>query len=88
MVDAAGYFCASAEASQPPPAGLMQMIGDTGWQLSHGERSRLFMARALLQEPDLLIVDEGLGALDSETQAQCLDVLLEEARALILISHL
>ena len=70
------------------PAGLMQMIGDTGWQLSHGERSRLFMARALLQEPDLLIVDEGLGALDSETQAQCLDVLLEEARALILISHL
>jgi ATP-binding cassette subfamily B protein len=29
------------------PAGLLQMIGETGWQLSHGELSRLFMARAL-----------------------------------------
>jgi ABC-type multidrug transport system fused ATPase/permease subunit len=30
------------------PAGLMQVVGDTGWQLSHGERSRLYIARALL----------------------------------------
>jgi ATP-binding cassette, subfamily B, bacterial len=29
------------------PAGLPQLIGETGWRLSHGERSRLFMARAL-----------------------------------------
>jgi len=26
------------------PAGLMQMVGETGWRLSHGERSRLFLA--------------------------------------------
>ena len=31
------------------PAGFQQMIGEGGWQLSHGERSRLFVARALLQ---------------------------------------
>ena len=31
------------------PGGLNQMVGDTGWQLSHGERNRLFLARALLQ---------------------------------------
>ena len=30
------------------PAGLNQMVGETGWQLSHGERSRLYIARALL----------------------------------------
>jgi ABC-type transport system involved in cytochrome bd biosynthesis fused ATPase/permease subunit len=30
------------------PAGMMQMVGETGWQLSHGERSRIFLARALL----------------------------------------
>ncbi len=30
------------------PAGLLQLVGETGWQLSHGERSRLYMARALL----------------------------------------
>src|SRR5262249_60533434 len=28
------------------PAGLLQMVGESGWQLSHGERSRLFLARA------------------------------------------
>ena len=38
------------------PAGLLQMVGETGWQLSHGERSRLFIARALLQEADLVIL--------------------------------
>jgi ATP-binding cassette subfamily B protein len=30
------------------PAGLQQMVGETGWQLSHGERGRLYVARALL----------------------------------------
>src|SRR6267142_3170967 len=40
------------------PAGLWQLVGETGWQLSHGERSRLYMARALLQEADLVILDE------------------------------
>lgn len=33
------------------PAGLMQMVGETGWQLSHGERSRLYVARALFRAP-------------------------------------
>jgi len=46
------------------PAGLLQMVGETGWQLSHGERSRMFMARALLQNADLVILDESFGALD------------------------
>ena len=31
------------------PAGMLQLVGETGWQLSHGERSRLYIARALLQ---------------------------------------
>ena len=34
------------------PAGLLQLVGEGGWQLSHGERSRLFMARTLLQGGD------------------------------------
>lgn len=32
------------------PSGLMQVVGETGWQLSHGERSRLYLARALLKK--------------------------------------
>ena len=31
------------------PAGLVQQVGGSGWQLSHGEKSRVFLARALLQ---------------------------------------
>lgn len=48
------------------PAGLQQILGETGWQLSHGERSRLFIARALLQGPDVMVLDESFGALDPE----------------------
>ena len=46
------------------PSGLLQTIGETGWQLSHGERSRLYLARALLQNPDILILDESFAQLD------------------------
>ena len=46
------------------PAGLLQQVGETGWQLSHGERSRVFLARALLQEARLTILDESFAALD------------------------
>ena len=69
------------------PAGLLQMVGETGWQLSHGERSRLFMARALLQNADLVILDESFGALDPATLRQCLQTALERARTLMVIAH-
>jgi ATP-binding cassette subfamily B protein len=69
------------------PAGLMQMVGETGWQLSHGERSRLFMARALLQGSDLVILDESFGALDPETLRRCMDVALARAGTLLVVAH-
>ncbi len=69
------------------PAGMLQMVGETGWQLSHGERSRLFLARALLQEADLLIFDESFAALDPHTLARCLETVLEEPAALLVIAH-
>lgn len=60
------------ELLQRMPAGLHQRIGETGWQLSHGERSRLFLARALLQGAPLTVLDESFAALDPETLARCL----------------
>ena len=48
------------------PAGLLQQVGETGWQLSHGERSRLFIARALLQRADFVVLDESFAQLDPE----------------------
>jgi ATP-binding cassette subfamily B protein len=69
------------------PAGLMQMLGEGGWQLSHGERSRIFIARALLQAPALTILDESFGALDPENLRSALEFTRERADALMVIAH-
>jgi ATP-binding cassette subfamily B protein len=69
------------------PGGLAQMVGESGWRLSHGERSRLFLARALLQRADLLILDESFAALDPVTLQQSLSFVLQEAPAVVVIAH-
>ena len=69
------------------PAGLQQRVGETGWQLSHGERSRIFLARALLQRAPLTVLDESLAALDPQTLAQCLRTVQRHAGALVVIAH-
>jgi ATP-binding cassette subfamily B protein len=69
------------------PGGLMQMVGETGWQLSHGERSRLFIARALLQRAELVVLDESFAALDPETLERALRCVLARAPALLVIAH-
>jgi len=69
------------------PGGLLQMVGETGWQLSHGERSRLYIARALLQDGDLVILDESFAALDPENLRRSLDCALARAPSLMVISH-
>lgn len=69
------------------PAGLQQIIGETGWQLSHGERSRLFLARALLQNAEVVILDESFGALDPVTLRECMACVRRRAPALVVIAH-
>lgn len=69
------------------PSGLMQMVGEGGWQLSHGERSRVFLARALLQRSSLTILDESFGALDPETAHVALQCTLANTDALMVIAH-
>jgi ATP-binding cassette subfamily B protein len=69
------------------PSGMMQMVGETGWQLSHGERSRIFLARALLQKAPLTILDESFAALDPETLDACLACVLRRAPTLMVIAH-
>lgn len=69
------------------PGGLLQTVGETGWQLSHGEKSRLYLARALLQGVDLIILDESFAALDPETLRMALHSVIERARSVIVIAH-
>jgi ATP-binding cassette subfamily B protein len=69
------------------PAGLNQMVGETGWQLSHGERSRLYIARALLQRADLVLLDESFAALDPENLRRALTCVLNRVQTLVVIAH-
>jgi ATP-binding cassette, subfamily B, bacterial len=69
------------------PTGLWQIVGETGWQLSHGERSRLYIARALLQEASVLILNESFAALDPETLQRVQQCVVAHAPTLMVIAH-
>jgi ATP-binding cassette subfamily B protein len=69
------------------PAGIWEMMGETGWQLSQGERSRVFLARALLQGAELVVLDESFAALDPLSLEQCLQTVLRRAPSLLVIAH-
>jgi ATP-binding cassette subfamily B protein len=69
------------------PSGFQQMLGESGWQLSHGERSRLFIARCLLQQADMIVLDESFGALDPENLQRALESVLKRAPTVLVIAH-
>jgi ATP-binding cassette subfamily B protein len=69
------------------PGGMSQAVGETGWHLSHGERSRVFIARAVLQRPEIMILDESLAALDTQNLSRVLGFLRELPSAMIVIAH-
>jgi ATP-binding cassette subfamily B protein len=69
------------------PSGLEQLVGESGWQLSHGERGRLYIARSLLQPLDARILDESFAALDPETLERALACVLSRAETLVVIAH-
>jgi ATP-binding cassette, subfamily B, bacterial len=72
---------------QRMPAFLMQPVGDTGWQLSHGERTRVFLARALLQRADVVLLDECFAALDPATLRSALACARRRAGTLLVVAH-
>lgn len=71
------------------PAGLDTVIGDRGASISHGERQRIALARALLRRPHLLILDEATNSLDAHNEQRILDTIerLREGLTIVMIAH-
>ncbi|MCC8598389.1 thiol reductant ABC exporter subunit CydD [Xanthomonas vesicatoria] len=71
------------------PAGLDTRIGERGFGLSGGEARRVALARLLLREPDLLLLDEPTAFLDPDTEAELLRTLgiFARGRAVVLATH-
>lgn len=71
------------------PRGLDTVVGDRGVLISGGERQRLSLARALLRDPALLILDEATSSLDSENESRIQQAIanLHQRMTIIVITH-
>ena len=67
------------------PGGLDAKLGERGTSLSGGQRQRLSLARALVRQPRLLIMDDATSAVDPEVEARILAALRESAGASVLV---
>jgi ATP-binding cassette, subfamily C, bacterial len=71
------------------PGGLDTVVGDRGVLLSNGQRQRIALARALLRNPSLLILDEATNSLDLENEQRILDAIehLKSRTTILMIAH-
>lgn len=69
------------------PKGYETEVGEKGVTLSGGQKQRLSIARALLLEGPILVLDDALSAVDAHTERQILQALKTHRRTLILVSH-
>lgn len=71
------------------PDGYQTSVGDRGIRLSGGQRQRIGIARALYNDPELLILDEATSALDHDTETAVMEAIdhLQGQKTMIIIAH-
>jgi ATP-binding cassette subfamily B protein len=88
-VRAAAHVACADGFIEALPAGYETLLGERGTKLSTGQRQRLSIARAVLKDSRILILDEPTAALDAETELEVLSRLARwgEGRLIFLITH-
>lgn len=71
------------------PAGLETLVGEKGVALSGGQKQRISIARALIKDPEILILDDSLSAVDAKTEKKIIDNIRRErnAKTTIITTH-
>lgn len=71
------------------PNGLDTYVGERGIRLSGGQRQRLGIARALFNDPDILVLDEATASLDNKLESEIMEDIyeLKENKTIIIIAH-
>jgi len=70
------------------PEGLQTMVGERGQQVSGGQKQRVAIARVLLKDPPIVVLDEATSSLDSRTEEQIQQALETlRGRTMLVIAH-